>query len=236
VRTSKPTSTISFNSPEFLALKLEELRKSGVLSFWAFIKHKPEDDEGGKKEHCHVFVEPAKMLQTDDLREALREFDPTNPTKTLGTITWGHSKFADWYLYGLHDKRYLAMKGQTRRFHYAHEEFKTSDDDDLLYRARSIDLLALSPYADMEDAIKQGLTWGQYFARGTVPLPLIKQFQTAWFTLADPLRDPDATYRNGREGHPYIDNYTGEVFGHSWEDVEPEGAPFGGEAHEDVSQ
>ena len=120
------------------------------------------------------------------------------------------------------------MKGQTRRFHYTHDEFKTSDSDDLTYRAKSIDLLALSPYYDMQDAIKQGLSWAQYFARGTVPLPLIKQFQTAWFTLADPDRDPDATYRNGREGHPNFDESTGEILEQPWTDVEPEGAPFGG--------
>lgn len=239
MRTSKPTSTISFNSPAFLELKLKELQRGGILSFWAFVPHKPEDDEGGKKPHCHVFVEPAKMLQTDDLRKALEEYDPAHPDKPFGTIAWKSSKFADWYLYGLHDKRYLAMKGQTRRFHYSHEDFVSSDPDDLTYRAKSIDLLALSPYYDMQDAIKQGLTWAQYFARGTVPLPLIKQFQTAWFTLADPDRDPDATDRGGRKGHAIRNEETGEVveLTHaprpddipegSWSIVEPDSDVFG---------
>lgn len=213
MRTSKPTSTISFNSKAFLELKLKELQKAGILSFWAIVRHKPEDDEGGKKPHCHVFVEPAKMLQTDDLRKALEEFDPVHPDKPFGTIAWHSSKFADWYLYGLHDKRYLALKGQTRHFHYSHEDFVSSDPDDFVYRVKSIDLLALSPYYDMQDAISQGLTWREYFKRGTVPVNLIKQFETAWLMLADLDRYPDVTYRNGKNGHAYIDETTGELKG-----------------------
>ena len=69
VRTTKPIATISFNSPDFLRTKLEELRDAGRISFWAFIEHKPEDDEGGKKSHCHLYIEPSKMLQTDDLKD-----------------------------------------------------------------------------------------------------------------------------------------------------------------------
>lgn len=196
MRTTKPISTISFNTPAFLKQKLEELTNAGRISFWAFIVHKPEDDEGGKKEHAHVYVEPSKMLQTDDLKHELKEFDPKFPDKPLGCISWNSSKFADWYLYALHDKRYLAMKGQSRRYHYKHEDFVTSDPDDLLAKARSIDLLSLSPYADMMDAIENGVTWTEYFARGTVPLPQVRNFQLAFQALA-----LNATNRNGRKGH-----------------------------------
>ena len=106
VRTTKPIATIAFNTPSFLEVKLNELLKAGRISFWAFIQHKPEDDEAGRKYHSHVFVEPSKMLQTDDLRAELREFDPEHPDKPLGTITRNTSKFDPWYLYALHDKRY----------------------------------------------------------------------------------------------------------------------------------
>lgn len=197
MRTTKPISTIAFNTPSFLEVKLNELLKSGRISFWAFIQHKPEDDEGGRKYHCHVFVEPSKMLQTDDLRAELREFDPEHPDKPLGTITWNSSKFDPWYLYALHDKRYLASKGQSRRFHYRHEDINTSDPDDLLYRARCIDMVSLSPYADMEDAQKAGVTWAEYFSRGTVPLPQVALFERAWGLLSQVRTD-----RADREGHP----------------------------------
>ena len=196
MRTSKAISTISFNTPAFLRQKLEELTKSGRLSFWAYITHKPEDDEGGKREHSHVFVEPAAMLQTDDLKEQLKEFDPEHPDKPKGCISWNSSKFDHWYLYALHDKRYLASKGQSRRFHYQHADIVSSDSDDLLFKSRSIDLVGLSPYADMEEAQRLGLSFAEYFSRGTVPLPQVKLFETAWKLLRQTY-----TARNGRKGH-----------------------------------
>lgn len=205
MRTTKPISTISFNSPEFLALKLRELQRSGRISFWAFIPHKPEDDESGKKPHQHLFVEPSKMLQTDDLKTELQEFDPKHPGKPLGVIAFRSTKFDDWYLYGLHDKRYLSMKGIARRFHYEHSEFLSSDPDDLLFRVKSIDLLALSRYADMMDAQEHGLSWAQYFARGTVPIHLVSQFEKAWQLLRE-----NRTIRNS-PNHPNVDPDTGEL-------------------------
>lgn len=208
MRTTKPISTISFNTPDFLELKLNELLKAGRISFWAFVPHKAEDDEAGKKPHCHVYIEPSKMLQTDDLKSEFKEFDPSNPSKPLSCITFKSSKFDPWYLYGLHDKRYLASKNQARKFHYSHDDFCTSDDDDLLFKARSIDLISLSPYADMEDAQRQGITWSEYFSRGTVPLPQIALFERAWNLLL-----ANYTERNGRPGHNVdIDTSTGEVF------------------------
>lgn len=217
MRTTKPISTISFNTPEYLKQKLTELQKSGRISFWAYISHKPEDDEGGKKEHCHVYIEPSKMLQTDDIKSELKEYDPTNPTKPLGCISFNSSKFDPWYLYALHDKRYLASKGQARRYHYRHDDIVSSDDDDLTFKARSIDMVALSPYSDMEDAQKQGITFTEYFARGTIPLPQLSLWEKAWqFLLAN------RTERGLSEGHPNdvddddvskveVDPLTGEI-------------------------
>lgn len=208
VRTTKPISTISFNSTAYLTLKLEEFRRAGRISFWALIPHKPEDDEAGKKPHHHVYVEPSKMLQTDDLKNDLKEFDPQRPDKPLGCLTFTSSKFDHWYLYALHDPRYLASKGQERKFHYEHDDIASSDEDDLLYKARMIDVLSLSPYADMQDAILHGVTWDQYFSRGTVPIPQIRQFQEAWYTLTRSIFGGSMTNRNGREGH--LNDFTGE--------------------------
>lgn len=206
MRTTKPISTISFNSSSFLQLKLNELLKAGIISFWAFIVHKPEDDEGGKKIHIHLYVEPAKMLQTDDVKKELREPDPDNPTKPKGCISFNSSKFDPWYLYALHDKRYLASKGQSRRFHYSHSDILTSDDDDLTFKAKSIDMLSLSPYADMEDAQRQGLSFTEYFSRGTVPLPQVALFERAWHLLLQSHTD-----RAERLNHALsVDEDTGE--------------------------
>lgn len=223
MRTTKPISTISFNSPDYLELKLNELVTAGRISFWAFISHKPEDDEGGKKVHAHVYVEPSKMLQTDDLKAHLSEYDPKEPTKPRGCLPWKSSKFDPWYLYGLHDKRYLASKGQARRYHYTHDDIRSSDPDNLLFLARSIDLTSLSPYADMEDAQKRGISWAEYFARGTVPLPQVKLFEAAWYTLLEA-----RTERANREPHPMdlgdgvvIDTDSGEVSSVQYVELDP---------------
>lgn len=200
MRTTKPISTISYNSPLFLALKLEELRKAKVITWWAYIPHIAEDDEQGKKDHIHVYVEPARMLQTEDLREELREPDSEHD-KPLGCLSWESSKFDHWYMYVLHDKRYLASKGQSRRYSYRHDDIVTNDDDELLHKARRIDHLSLSPYGDMLDAIQHGLTWPEYFARGTVPLPQLNAFEKAWGLLV-----AQRTDRNGRSGHDDVED------------------------------
>lgn len=197
MRTTKPISTISFNSPSYLRLKLDELLRCGRISFWAYIVHKPEDDEGGKKEHCHVYIEPSKMLQTDDIKAELKEPDLTHPDKPKGCISFASSKFDPWYLYAIHDKRYLASKSQSRRYHYTQDDVVSSDPDELLYKVRSIDMLSLSPYADIMDAQAHGVSWAEYFARGTVPLPQVALFERAWTLLAQSRTD-----RSGRANHP----------------------------------
>lgn len=220
MRTTKPISTISFNTPGYLRLKLDELVRAGRLSYWAYIVHKPEDDEGGAKEHCHVYVEPSKMIQTDDLKAELREYDPEHPDKPKGCLTWVSSRFDPWYLYALHDKRYLASKGQARRYHYTHDDIVTSDPDDLLCKARSIDMVSMSPYADMENAQRHGVSWAEYFARGTVPLQQVALYERAW-SLLEQVR----TYRADHEGHPMdVDPDTGEVS--EWIEVSDTALPF----------
>lgn len=197
MRTSKPIATISFNSKIFLVQKLTELQRAKKISFWVFMPHLPEDDEGGKKDHCHLYVVPSKLIQTDDLREELKEFDPVNPSLPLGCLPFDVSKFDHWYMYCLHDKRYLAAKGQTRRFHYTHEQFVSCDDDYLLFLSKQIDLTALTPYSDMLDAIDRGLTFGEYFSRGFIPIQQIGNYEKAWKLLT-----ANETFRNGRPDHP----------------------------------
>lgn len=204
MRTTKPIATISYNSREYLTLKLEEWRKAKIISWWCYIYHFAEDDEQGLKDHIHLYVEPAKMLQTEDLRSDLRELDPDHE-KPLGCLSWASSKFDHWYMYVLHDEAYLASKGQSRVYHYRHDELVTNDPDELLHRARSIDHLALSPYRAMQEAQEHGITWEEYFSRGHIPIPQIRAFATAWELLMQA-----RTYRNGRPGHDLPDPGTEE--------------------------
>lgn len=211
MRTRKPVSSISYNSLSYLTLKLDELIDSKKISFYCFIYHKPEDDEAGKKYHFHLYIEPAVQIQTEELRDHLIEFDPSNPDKPLGCLLFRSSKFDDWCLYALHDKQYLASKGQSRHFHYLYEDLISSNDDDLLFMFRSIDRVSLSPYASMQEAQSQGLTFQEYFRRGTIPLPQITLYERAWYLLRK-----DSLDRNGRFSHDLdVSSDTGEVISDS---------------------
>ena len=204
MRTTKPISTISFNTESYLQGILDTLVKSHKITAYHFIKHEPEEDE--KKPHFHVWILPSKMIQTEDLREALKEFDPEHPDKPLGCLPFESSNFDNWYMYVLHDVRYLAQKGQSRKYHYSRHKVVTSDEDFLDEQVRQIDLLKLSPYQDMSEAMEHGVSWEEYFSRGTVPIPQVRQYQEAWFLLLD-------NYRKTQRG-PYAphsdDTYTEE--------------------------
>lgn len=194
VRTSKPIATISYNTPEFLKLKLEELRKAGRLSEWYFIYHKAEADE--KKDHIHLYAVPSKMLQTDDLIKEFIQPDPANNGKFVTCPRWVSSKFADWYLYAIHDAAYLATKGQTRQYHYRLDDVQAFDRDVLEDCVREIDLTTVNAVKRMQDAQKAGLSYAQFFRSGGVPINAVRAYEEAWKLL-----QMAGTYRNGREGH-----------------------------------
>lgn len=195
MRTSKPISTISYNSLPFLKEKLDNLVDKQVLEFYFFIWHHAEDDEAGTKDHCHVYAQPAKVINTVALKEEFKEIDP-HCNLPLGTIVWKRSKFMDAYLYFLHDKTYLAYKGQSRRYCYNQCEVITNDPQTLRYEIYNIDLLDLTPYADMKNALDDGLTFNEYFARGRIPIQQVSNWERSWYLLKE-----NKTFRNGREGH-----------------------------------
>jgi len=196
VRTTKPISTISYNTAPYLEQKLNELQKAKKISLWHFIQHQGEDDEAGKKDHIHLYIEPSKLIQTDDLKEFFSEYDPTHSSKPLTCLTFRSSKFQDWYLYGEHNKAYLASKNQTRRYAYRYEHFKTSDADELNRQYKEIDLTALTPFMAILDAQANGLTFFEYIKHSGVPLPQLRNAEYAWF-----LCEQNGTYRYDRQTH-----------------------------------
>ncbi len=192
MRTSKPIATISYNTPEFLKLKLEELRKAGRVSEWYFIQHQPEEDQ--KKPHIHLYVVPSKMLQTDDLTREFLQPDPANNGKFVTCPRWVSSKFPDWYLYSIHDQAYLASKGQSRQYHYRLGDIQAYDQDALEESVREIDLTSLNAVKRMMDAQQVGLTFAQFFRTGGVPVNAVRAWEQAWELLL-----MSGTYRAGRE-------------------------------------
>lgn len=205
MRTSKPFSTISYNSREFLKVKLDDLVQRQVISFYSFVYHYKEEDE--KKDHIHLVIFPNGLYQTDALRDYLLEPDPTDLTnKPLGIMPCQNSKWGDWFLYCSHDVAYLASKGQTRQHHYPEEDFFSSDADYLHELIRTIDRTKYAKTQDFVNQVQNGVSLSDMLLKGQIPAPQFNQ----WRSMYDYLKGNE-TYRNDRTTHtPKIDPETGE--------------------------
>lgn len=205
MNTQKPISTISWNTEPFLVALLSSLLASHKIDYWEFIHHQAEDDEGGKKDHFHVYIEPSKRIQTAILKDEFKEPDFKHPDgKPLGCLGFRNSVYSDWYLYALHDPSYLSAKNQARRFHYSDEQIKCADPDEHHFRVCSVDLSGYSPVKRLKAFKDAGLSFADVVGKGVVPIPQVAQFEKVWNMLKS------ETDRNGRPGH--IDQDTGEVF------------------------
>lgn len=205
MRTSKPFSTISYNSLEFLNEKLGMLLQKRLITFYAFVKHYPEEDE--RKEHKHLYIIPNGQIDTDSVTDYLQEMDLTNPLKPLGVMPWQSSKWADWFLYTSHDTAYLASKNQTRKYHYTQEDFVTSHDDFFLEQIHTIDRTKYIKTQEFVDQIKSGATLFEMVAKGQIPAPQFLQYSSMYSYIKN-----EITERNGRVTHsPNVDKETGEI-------------------------
>lgn len=195
MRTGKAISSISYNSVGFLKQKLDKLYENRKIEFYAFIVHQPEDDEGGKKQHIHLYVEPSGMIQTMEFGEHFVEHITDNnlPYRCLPFVK---STFGDWFLYSLHDAVYLASKHQSRKHHYNIDQIVTSDNDTLLYKVKCIDLLKYKPIEVMKQYIDNHLSFSDFFCSGMIPVQQISNYKLAWDMLKH-----NITYRGGRKGH-----------------------------------
>ena len=132
--TSKPISTISYNTEPFLKFKLDEWFNLHIIQSYQYIKHKGED---GDKDHIHLRIEPNKRIDPMLLSEELREFEVGND-KPLGVRPWRPSKEEDWFLYAIHDRQYLKIK------------YSDSKDGKIEYKVSDI---VASPFYDVDIAV-----------------------------------------------------------------------------------
>lgn len=205
MNTRSPISTISYNTEQFLIRELNKLiREDRIIEFYAFIYHYPEEDE--KKGHRHLFVIPSTTVDTFSLNERLKQIDIKCPDNApLGCISWCHSKFADWFLYVLHDSDYLATKCESRKFHYDKQEIVVSDYDyfnELIHRC---DFSKYKSFAKFRDMIKSGVGFRELFSNGFIPIQQIVQYKKAFNLLKFGNMDysPNYTDRAGRQGHEF---------------------------------
>ncbi len=203
LRTSKPFSTISYNSDEYLQIKLNDLIRRGVIDFWVYVQHLAEDDE--TKEHKHLYIVPSKIYDTGQLVEYLQEIDASKPlAKPLGIIMPVSSKFGDWFQYTQHDVAYLMSKGQSRRFGYTLQDYKMSDSDYFNELRHTIDQSKSKAHERLVEAVKNKVSFQDLVMQGAIPFNLIAQYQSAYNFISSAL-----TYRNGKPNH--VDPTTGEI-------------------------
>lgn len=183
MRTSKPIATISWNTPSFFEGVCGELYDARKISFWAYICHKGEDDEGGKKDHIHAYIEPSRTLQTLELRDLYMEPDKEH-NKPLGCLDFRPSKFSDWYFYALHDVTYLAGKAMTRKYHYSPDNIRCSDEREMQYRVGSIEYTAPAVEKLKRFAVA-GKTWRDVVLSGGVTAGNFHNLEQIWGVLLD---------------------------------------------------
>lgn len=210
MKTSKPFSTISYNSLEYLQVVLNELVDRRVLYFWIFIKHHREEDES--KDHIHLLLVPNGQVDTDAVLRQLDEFDASNPAKPLRCLSPRKTNsFGDWYYYALHDERYLLSKGgQVRKYHYSKDDFFYSSQDEYLEYVHSIDHRRLFKNNAVFDALRKGKSLSDMLQEGIVT-------QNNYLQLAKLVNDFfDTTSilfkRVGTSHTPLIYEDTGEVY------------------------
>lgn len=205
MKTTKPFSTISYNSKEFLKTKLDELISKRFIAFYAFVEHYAEQDE--KKDHKHLIIIPNGQVQTDQITDLLQELDLTNPLKPLGVMPWHSSKWGDWYLYACHDSGYLASKGQTRSHHYQESDFVCSDEDYMHELVTTIDRTKYVKTQDFVKKVSEGASFLEMLQNGQIPAPQFNQ----WLSMYEFISHGQ-TFRNGRYSHsPKVNEETGEV-------------------------
>lgn len=201
MRTSKPCSTISYNTDDFLKRKLDDLIRRGFLDFYAFIEHEPEEDE--EKKHKHLYLFPSKLVDTNQIREELKEPDLNDITKPpLGCMPFQSSKFADWYLYILHDTAYLTSKGQARKYHYTDEDIITSDKDFFNEQKHTIDWSKINLLGQVIEAAKSGITFAEFLQSTPISLLGVRSAQFVF----DEVQKGAAFNRAGRQTHTPVDD------------------------------
>lgn len=209
MKTTRPQSTISYNSKGFLIGVLDNLVKQGIIQFYAFIEHLAEEDEN--KNHIHLYFEPAKTIDTAWLSKQFLEPDAEHPQQPLKCMPFSPSKWVDWYWYGLHDKAYLMSKQMTRKYHYDPSEMLTSDIDYLMEKVRQ-NPNPMTRIAKTMELLQQGFNPLEIAMMSNTPIHMLNYYMNGVAMIADYMNS-NATNRAGRLGHesPQISDENGVI-------------------------
>lgn len=197
--TTKPISTISYNTEGFLRSKLNELVSNHILADYKYIFHDAEKDEA--KNHLHVLLIPNKSIDPMDIQDFLKEPDSSDPLHPLGCIYFRKTNDVDdWLLYVMHHPVYLASKGQSREFIYSKDDFRYYDKMafDRDYRHALYASKWATENSQMEfirDLLESKAEPAQIFGSGSVPInkaPAVSSVLNMQFRFLE---------RNGRATH-----------------------------------
>lgn len=176
--TSKPISSISYNTEDFLKARLEYLTKNGVISFWSYIHHNGEsklEDEAAGKDHFHLLLIPNKCVDLVQIGHQFVEFFPNDPGKPLKCLPFRTSKTEDWILYAIHDADYLMLRGLTKDYVYDIPDLKASDPEylhQLWVEAKQS--LANNPAIKFRRKAREGVSFSRLVQSGAVSVQQIR--------------------------------------------------------------
>lgn len=186
--TSKPISTISYNTDNFLRRRLDELTNIGTLQAWFYIHHLGEskDDESPCKEHIHLLVLPNKRVDLVKFQQEFVEINPVDLKKPLRCMPFRNSVVNDWFLYALHDPIYLSQKGMVKEHEYKPEQFIASDSDFLTCCiCEAFRQFSASPVLAIREAIEKGISFDALVYSGRIPLAQIANARLLYGTLLE---------------------------------------------------
>lgn len=190
VQTIRIISNISYNSLEFFESKIEELEKRKIIDWAYWIFHNADEDE--LKDHIHFVFKPSKRLDTSDIYEFFKEFDPTNPMPKGILKKWNSTNsMDDWLLYSKHDPAYLSAKGQYRRYHYKWEDIKATDLDALHCDINSIDMRKYYILQWLEDAVRSHVPFFKLVQDGLIPISQRSQFEFQYNALSRAIQNEE---------------------------------------------
>lgn len=209
-RSEAPLSSISYNTTKFLNNKLNELTRNGVLDFWCYVAHHGEHLEDGckEKDHIHIYLVPGTRIDKRQLRNEFIEIKKRS--LPLGFMPMQHSKWDDWYLYGLHDSEYLDSKGQKREYHYSDNDMIRSDDTfywDLVHR---IDRTKINPLGAVIRAAQSGMSFADFVTSNQLSLLQVRSAQFVFDQVQRDNRVNMSLKTAGHQDHEPIEPDTGE--------------------------
>lgn len=183
MKTQRIISNISYNTDQHFSNVIHDLNKRRVIDWCYWIRHKADKDE--LKDHIHFVLKPSSRIDTEDLRKALFELDPQNPSKPLTcTMKWNNTtSMADWLLYAVHDKTYLASKSQQRQYRYEYSDLHSTDHDALLEDWNSIDRTKFDRLRLLLEAVEENVPFAVLVQQGIVPIAQRAQYDHQYTAL-----------------------------------------------------